>query len=190
MGFLGSLLGRSRVRAPRPGRFSALASAAGEMAGRGEVRTGRRAGVLFNPETGASIPDLAAELRDAVARGGTSSGTRVEVELDEFETGWIILDNPDFGALIEALTALNETLFGRGNGDRLLAAVTGMDYERRPAYLIYNYKRGRFYPLVRSADGEGRDNEAELRLGGLMERGRVDIEPSLEHWYGLSGIPF
>ncbi len=190
MGFLGPLLRRGRARSPRPERFAALPRAARQLAAGGELRPGERAGVLFNPEVGASIPALEGELRGVVALGGNLSGTRVEIELDEFETGWIVLDNRDFGALIEALCAVNETLFARGNGDRLLAAVARVDFERRAAYWIYNYRRGRFHPLVRRGDGDRRDNEAELRLGELMERGRVEVEPSLEHWYGLSGIPF
>lgn len=132
---------------------------------------------------------LASELQGILRDGELTSGTSVDLEMDEFDTGWIVLHNRGFESLVASVQALNESLFGRGNGDRLLAAVVLMDFERRPAYWIYNYKRERFYPLVRG-NGEGRDNDAELRLGALMERGRVAIESSLDRWYALSGIPF
>ena len=132
---------------------------------------------------------LAAELQGVLRDGEVTSGTSVDLETDEFETGWIVLHNRAFDGLVASVQVLNETLFRRGNGDRLLAAVFRLDFERRPAYWIYNYKRGYFYPLVRGRD-EGRDNEAELRLGELMESSRVSIEGSLERWYALSSIPF
>ena len=190
MGFLGGLLGRSRIRAPRPNRFADLASAARFMADRSNLRTGDRVGVLFNPEDGASASDLANELQGVMRRSEAASDTRLDLLTDEFETAWIVLHNRSFERLVGSVQLLNETLFERGNGGRLLAAVIRVDFERRPAYWIYNYTRGYFYPLVRGAGGDGRDNEAELRLGESMNKHRVAVESSLEHWYALSGIPF
>lgn len=189
MGFLGGLLGRSNVKAPRADRFAGVVRAARSLGDQADLRTGDKAGVLFNPEEGASLSALAAEMQGIVRADELTSGTSVDLEIDEFETGWIVLHNRSFEALVASVQKLNETLFERGNGDRLLAAVLRLDFERRPAYWIYNYKRGLFYPLVRKDDG-GRDNEAELRLGELMEGSRVAIETSLERWYALSGIPF
>lgn len=190
MGFLGGLFGRSRIRAPRPSRFADLSRAAREMTDRSSLTTGDKAGVLFNPEDGASASDLANELQGVMRRSEVGSGTGLDLQTDEFETAWIVLHNRHFERLVGSVQLLNETLFERGNGDRLLAAVIRVDFERRPAYWIYNYKRGYFYPLVRGKGGDGRDNEVELRLGESMDRHRVAVESSLEHWYGLSGIPF
>ena len=163
--------------------------AAEVLTGGADLRTGDRAGVLFNPEQGASMSGLAGELQGVMRAHEPTAGTRVEMEMDEFETGWIVLGNRSFEHLVASIQALSENLFERGNGNRLLAAVLRFDFERKPAYWIYNYKRGYFYPLVLGAD-KGRDHEAELRLGELMEREKVPIESSLERWFGLSGIPF
>ena len=190
MGFLGGLLGRSRIRAPRTSRFADLARAARIIADRSCLTTGDKAGVLFNPEDGASASELANELQDVMRGSEAVSGTRLDLQTDEFETAWIVLHNQSFERLVGSVQLLNEALFERGNGGRLLAAVIRVDFERMPAYWIYNYKRGYFYPLVRGARGDGRDNEAELRSGESMDKHRVAVESSLEHWYGLSGIPF
>ncbi len=194
MGFLEGLFGGSRIKAPRAERFRALVTAAESVGDQSDLRPGDKAGLLFNPEEGASMSALASELQEILKGGELTSGTSVDLEVDEFDTGWIVLHNGVFESLVASVQALNETLFGRGNGDRLLAAVILMDFERQPAYWIYNYKRGRFYPLVLGTGvrgkQEGRDNVAELRLGALMERGRVAIESSLDRWYALSGIPF
>ena len=191
MGFLGGLFGNSRIKAPRPERFDAVARAAESLQSTGGLEPGDTAGLLFNPEEGASMSALAADLQGILREGEATSGTEVDLELDEFDTGWIVMRNGSFNDLVSSVQALNVSLFERGNGDRLLAAVLRLDFERLPAYWIYNYKQGRFYPLVRPGVGEtARDNAAELRLGELMEANRIAIESSLANWFGLSGIPF
>lgn len=185
MGFLGGIFGRRRLRAPRPEKVAALVVAAERL----RLPTGEKAGILFNPEEGASPSELADDIEDVLTSNGAEVGTPLEIHYDEFETAWIVVGNGDFRLLVFYIHTLNEALFERGNGDRLLAAAFGVHFEKKNAYWIFNYKRGYFYPLVRGADG-ARDNEAELRLGEAMERHRVAVESSLEHWYGLSGIPF
>lgn len=198
MGFLDGLFGGNRIKAPRAEIFRALVTAAESAGDRSDLRPGDKAGLLFNPEEGASMSALASDLQETLKVSELTSGTRVDLETDEFDTGWIVLRNGAFDSLVASVQALNEALFGRGNGDRLLAAVVLVDFERGPAYWIYNYKRGRFYPLVpgpvpgKGAGGNqgGRDNDAELRLGEMMENGGIAIESSIDRWYALSGIPF
>ena len=62
------------------------------------------------------------------------------------------------------------------------------DPRDQPIYWIYNYKRGSFYPFV-PAGGEGRrDSERELRLKAQIGR-ELPVEPELERWFPLWGIP-
>jgi hypothetical protein len=198
LGFLGGIFGNSRIKVPRPERFQAVARAAESLRSTGGLKPGDTAGLLFNPEEGASMSALAVDLQGILREGEATSATTVDLEMDDFDTGWIVLRNDRFEDLVASVQALNVSLFERGNGDRLLAAVLRVDFERLQAYWIYNYKLGRFYPLVRpgdghvsSGDGESRrDNAAELRLGEMMEANRVAIESSLSNWFGLSGIPF
>jgi hypothetical protein len=185
LGFIGNLLGRSRVRAPREDRFRNVL----KITEISEIVTCDKAGVLFNPEEGASMASLTMELQDLMMVNESTVGTEVDLVTDEFETGWIVLENRKLDCLVASLQILNQTLFERGNGDRLLAAVLRVNFEGEPAYCLYNYKRGYFHPLV-LGNSERRDNDSELRLGQLMERTGIAVENSLEHWYGLSGIPF
>ncbi len=59
--------------------------------------------------------------------------------------------------------------------------------------MIYNYKRGHWYPFV-PAPGEAnerateRATERELQLKAQMS-GELPIEPELERWFPLWGIP-
>ena len=71
----------------------------------------------------------------------------------------------------------------------ILAAVFAFrDEKDRPLYWIYNYKRGTFYPFVPSGGEQQRDNERELRLKAQIGQD-LPVEPELERWFPLWGIP-
>ena len=58
----------------------------------------------------------------------------------------------------------------------------------KPAYWIYNYKRGSFYPFVPADGPQQRDSERELRLKAQIGAD-LPVEPELERWFPLWGIP-
>jgi len=71
----------------------------------------------------------------------------------------------------------------------VLCAVFAFETARKaPAYWIYNYKRGAFYPFVPGAADQQRDNEQELRLKAQIGA-ELPLEPELERWFPLWGIP-
>jgi hypothetical protein len=97
--------------------------------------------------------------------------------------------DPDFEDLVVGVNAVSGALQGGGYGDRVLAAVFAFTDERgRKLYWIYNYKRGSFYPFVPAAGSEQRDNERELRLKAQIGAD-LPVEPELERWFPLWGIP-
>jgi hypothetical protein len=56
-------------------------------------------------------------------------------------------------------------------------------------YFIYNYKRGFWYPFVPEIDATNtRSTERELQLKAQMSA-ELPIEPELERWFPLWGIP-
>ena len=75
-----------------------------------------------------------------------------------------------------------------GYGDRLLAAVFAFEENGRRLYLIYNFKRGAFYPFVPAPGDKQRDNEREMRLKAQIG-GEVPIEPEMTRWFPLWEIP-
>ena len=63
------------------------------------------------------------------------------------------------------------------------------DAQDRKLYFIYNYKRGYWYPFVPAAGGANeRSTERELQLKAQMAD-ELPIEPELERWFPLWGIP-
>ena len=68
------------------------------------------------------------------------------------------------------------------------------DADGAPLYLIYNEKRGTWYPFAPRTGAPGatpaqeRDAERELRLKALLGAG-LPVEPDVSRWFPLWGIP-
>ena len=59
-----------------------------------------------------------------------------------------MLRDPEFEDLVVSLNTVSTQLQGGHGGDRVLAAVFAFEENGKPIYLIYNYKRGGFYPFM------------------------------------------
>jgi hypothetical protein len=90
---------------------------------------------------------------------------------------------------VVGVNGVSTAIQGGGYGERVLAAVFAFrDEQNRPLYWIYNYKRGAFYPFVPASGEQQRDNERELRLRAQIGAD-LPVEPELERWFPLWGIP-
>ena len=106
----------------------------------------------------------------------------------------MVLRNPDGAPSVEDLAvginAVSSSIETAGHGERLLCAVFAFaDAQERAVYFIYNYKRGYWYPFVPVPGAANeRATERELQLKAQMS-GELPIEPELERWFPLWGIP-
>jgi hypothetical protein len=101
----------------------------------------------------------------------------------------MILNDPDMEDLVVGVNAVSTAIQAGGYGDRVLCAVFAFrDKRDKPVYWIYNYKRGSFYPFVPAGGAQQRDSERELRLKAQIGAD-LPIEPELERWFPLWGIP-
>lgn len=189
MGFLGTLLGRTKLRKGNRENFFSIITAGVSLEGRTDIRLTEKAGLVFNPVESSYFDNLDSELRNLLRVSEKATGTRFEITNDGYGTRWVLLDDRDFEDLATTLHMVGEEITEHGYGDRIIAAVFGVEFDRKRAYWVYNVKRGSFYPLVLAGERE-RDNAAEMRLGGLMEEEKIPVERNLEQWYALWGIPF
>lgn len=189
MGIFGALFGRSKLKKPQREKFFSVITAEISLSGRMDLRHTDKAGIVFNPVESSFFDNLDSEIKSLLSISGGATGTRFEIVDDGYGTRWASLDDPDFEDLVTTIHLISETIAEHGYADRMLAAVFAMKYERKPAYWIYNYKRGNFYPMVMSG-AQSRDNAAEMRLGAVMEEEKMPMERSLENWYAIWGIPF
>jgi hypothetical protein len=99
--------------------------------------------------------------------------------------------------LAVGINAVSGSIETAGHGERLLCAVFAFkDAKGHKLYFIYNYKRGFWYPFVpasgsatsSSTQATERSTERELQLKAQMAS-ELPIEPELERWFPLWGIP-
>jgi hypothetical protein len=189
VGFLDILRGKRELKQPAPDRLFAMSTAYVKMEMELSLKTSGKAAIVFQPLATADFDGIVKDMEEVVEGTGSDAGTSVDRSDDEYGYRWMILGDPDFDDLVVGVNAVSGAIQGGGYGDRILAAVFAFRDERdKPLYWIYNYKRGTFYPFVPAGGSQQRDNERELRLKAQIGAD-LPVEPELERWFPLWGIP-
>src|SRR3954447_18104025 len=189
MGFLDVLRGRRKLAQPAADRLFALSTAYVTMEMTLGHKSAGKAAIVFQPLATADFDQIVRDMEEVVHGTGEDTGTTVRRTDDEYGYRWMVLEDPDFDDLVVGVNAVSGAIAGGGYGDRILAAGFGFRDERsRAMYWIYNYKRGSFSPFVPAGGTQQRDNERELRLKAQIGAD-LPVEPELERWFPLWGIP-
>ena len=190
MGFLDALLGKRKVAGPaKRDRLFAISTAYVTLETSFDLKPRGVAALVFQPLDTGDFAGIVREMEEVVRSTGEETGTTLDTAEDTFGYRWMVLKDPDVEDLVVGVNAVAEALQIGGYGDRLLAAVFAFEDARgKPVYFIYNYKRGWWYPFV-PADGEQqRSSERELRIKAQIGN-ELPIEPELERWFPLWGVP-
>ena len=188
MGFLDVLTGKRKIKGPAPDRVFAMATAGPVLEMSMALKPGKAA-IVFQPLATSDFDAIVADMEEVLKGTGDELGTTIEKQDDKFGYRWMILADPDFEDLVVGVNGVSTALQAGGYGDRVLAAVFAFrDAHDKPVYWIYNYKRGAFYPFVPAGGAQQRDNERELRLKAQIGAD-LPVEPELERWFPLWGIP-
>jgi hypothetical protein len=190
MGFLDALLGRRKVAGPaKTDRLFAISTAYVTLQTSFDIAPRGVAGLVFQPLPTSDFAQIVRDMEEVVRSTGQETGTQVETSDDTFGYRWMVLRDPDVEDLTVGVNAVSEALEAGGYGERLLAAVFSFqDAAKQPVYFIYNYKRGAWYPFVPAAGDKSRNVERELQLKAQIG-GELPIEPELERWFPLWGVP-
>ncbi|MGI8512443.1 MAG: PspA-associated protein PspAB [Solirubrobacteraceae bacterium] len=189
MGLFDVLRGKRELKAPAPDRLFAIATAYVTLETELQIKTNGAAAIVFQALDTADFQAIMAEGEEIVRGLATDAGTQVESSEDSYGYRWMVVRDPDFDDLVAGVNAVSDALTGGGYGERILCAVFAFaDPAGKPLYLIYNYKRGAWYPFVPSGGPQQRDNERELKLRAQLNA-ELPIEAELERWFPLWGIP-
>lgn len=203
MGLLDALTGRHQVKGPAPDRLFAIATAYITLQSEHQIDPAGAAAIVFQPLATSEFEATIREMEEVVKATGGETGTQVATQDDDFGYRWMVLRNPEGAPSVEDLAvginAVSSSIELGGHGERLLCAVFAFrDEKQRRIYFIYNYKRGFWYPFVpaggggSTASGAGggqeRSTERELQLKAQMSS-ELPMEPELERWFPLWGIP-
>ncbi|MEU5881641.1 hypothetical protein [Spirillospora sp. NPDC047279] len=187
MGFLDTLLGRSKPVKPDLDRLFALSTAALTLeAATGFTPTGLGS-VCFRAVEGGAFARMQKDVQELLDAG---DGPKVELSTDSYGYTWLLARQPadDLPALVTDLHAVNATLEANGFGPHLLCSLvgfTGPDGQRLA--LVYLYKRGTFYPFA-PLPGDKRDNALELQVKGAVGAD-LPFEDDLSRWFPVWGAP-
>lgn len=189
MGFLDVLLGKRKLAAPAQDRLFAMSTAYVTLQTGLGITSRGSAAIVFQPLSTADFQSIVRDMEEVVRATASDSGTTVVTSDDTYGFRWLVLRGSSFDDLVVGINAVSSALESGGYGERVLCAVFAFEDERkRPLYWIYNYKRGFFYPFVPAAGEQQRDNERELVLKAQIGN-ELPVEPELERWFPLWGIP-
>jgi hypothetical protein len=192
------LTGRHQVKGPAPDRLFAISTAYITLQAEHQIEPAGAAAIVFQALATGEFEATLREMEEVVKATCGESGTTVSTEDDSYGYRWMILRNapqtPSIEDLAVGINAVSSSIEAGGHGERLLCAVFAFaDAHKQRLYFIYNYKRGHWYPFVPTgsagANGsEERSTERELQLKAQMAS-ELPIEPELERWFPLWGIP-
>ena len=196
MGLRDILTGRHEVKAPAPDRLFAITTAYVTLQSGHGIAPAGRAAIVFQALATSEFESTLKEMEEVVTSTGAESGTTVASETDSYGYRWMVLRNPDGAPSVEDLAvginAVSSSIETAGHGERLLCAVFAFaDAQGAPIYFIYNYKRGYWYPFVsvgKDASAQERSTERELQIKAQVGT-ELPIEPEIERWFPLWGIP-
>jgi hypothetical protein len=187
-----ALTGRHRVKGPAPDRLFALSTAHVALETEQEVTSKGIAGIVFQPLRTSDFESIVKDMEAVVKATATDLGASLETHDDSFGYRWMVISDREIEDLVVAVNGVSSALVAGGYGERVLCAVFAFSGPRDPKiYFIYNYKRGFWYPFVPrgpAADAQ-RSVERELQIKAQIA-GELPIEPELERWFPLWGIPF
>jgi len=192
------LTGRHTVKGPAPDRLFAISTAYVTLQAEHQIDPTGVAAIVFQALATSEFEACLREMEEVVTATGGESGTKVSTQDDSYGYRWMVLRNSE-GSPVEDLAvginAVSSSIETAGHGERLLCAVFAFaDAQKRKLYFIYNYKRGYWYPFVPVGGAAGsnpsneRSTERELQLKAQMAS-ELPIEPELERWFPLWGIP-
>jgi hypothetical protein len=187
MGLFDILRGQRAPKRANLDRLFAISTSAITVQTSLGFETSGRAGLCFKSLEAGVFDELVRDIDQLLRISGGESGTTVERHSDEYGFSWIILNAPDIDDLVTTTHVVSQTMEERGFSEQLLCAVFGFVRDGTPLDLIYNYKRGTFYPFA-PTEGKKRDNALELRVKAGLES-EMPIEPELERWYALWDAP-
>ncbi len=193
MGLRDILTGRHEVKGPAPDRLFAISTAYVTLAAEHQIDPVGTAAIVFQALATSEFEATLRDMEEVVKATGGDSGTSVATQDDSYGYRWMILRNPPAAPSVEDLAvginAVAGSIEAAGHGERLLCAVFAFDdAQKRRVYFIYNYKRGFWYPFVPAGGEQQRSTERELQIKAQMDS-ELPMEPELERWFPLWGIP-
>jgi len=182
------LFGRKKLKGPAGDRLFALTTAAVSLDLQCGLKPAGVGAVVFKPLSAGEFAQADKDIEELLQGVASSSGSTLDRTKDSFGFEWVVIKDPDLEDQVTAAYAVGKELTDRGFGGQLLAAAFRFEGGEHPAYWIYGFKTGTFWPFVPTGEKQERDNARELQLKAQLEK-ELPVEPDLTKWFGLFDAP-
>lgn len=186
MSLFDALFGRTRLRRPQFDPIFRLVAALPDLEGKG-LHFGAAAGLCCHSAEEQAFEDAFNDAVSVAQLYATEHSLTIASSSDREGYRWVVLRGDAAEDVLTGLHAAADTLESKGYGGSLLAAMVPFHDRGATSYLIYNYKRGHFYPFHPNGKAD-RDEARELQLQSVLS-GILPIEGELERWYPLWDSP-
>jgi PspAB-like protein len=189
MGFLDTILGRTKPARPNLDQLFAVPSAAITLQVAAGLTPNGLGAVCYKSSEGGEFARVQADVQALL---DADDGPDVEVSTDNFGFTWLLVrhDPDDVAGLVTDLHAVNTALENSGFGPTLLCSIIVFHDDAAPARrlgLVYLYKRGTYYPFAPTGE-HARDNALELQVRAQLGDD-LKIEPDVGRWFPVWGAP-
>lgn len=184
MGFLDSILGKSKLPQSKPDKLFAMSTAYVTM-NTNLGLTADGAGICFKPIEASRFKEAENEIENLLKQSCKETNTVYRISKDSYGYLWVVLSDPEFEDLVSTLYMVSDTLTEHDFGEQLLCAVFKFKGESL-VYWIYNFKHGNYYPFIPKE--KQRDSANEFKMRSIMEK-ELPIEREVERWYPIWDIP-
>ncbi|WP_037576501.1 PspA-associated protein PspAB [Phaeacidiphilus oryzae] len=189
MGFLDTLLGRTKPVKPDLDQLFGLPSAAITLEAAAGFKPTGLGSVCFAAAEGGAFAQVQS---DVEALLNADQGHPVEISRDSYGYTWLLSRQPadDLVSLVNDVHAVNTALQDNGFGPQLLCSLVAFqNAEGQKLALVYLYKRGTFYPFAPAkSGGEKRNNALELQIKAMIGND-LKVEQDLGRWFPVWGAP-
>jgi hypothetical protein len=191
MGFLDTLLGRTKPVKPNLDQLFGLPSAAITLEAAAGFKPTGLGSVCFSPAEGGAFAQIQQDVQALLdADTGTDDHAPVESSQDSYGYTWLTSRRgpDDIVSLVNDVHAVNTALESTGFGPQLLCSLVNFsDHQGRRLALVYLYKRGSFYPFA-PLQGEKRNNPLEIQIKAMLGND-LRVEQDLTRWFPVWGAP-
>ena len=159
-----------------------------------------RCGICIKNVNGTYFSDTIKEVQEFLKISSNEFRTDYILMNDKYGYLWIMIRGMSIEDMLVASNGIADVITERGFRDQMLAAVfefrktvspnSNLDSPQlEPQYLIFNYKREKFYPFVPLAAQEKRRNDLELALMSIISK-EIPWETDMTVWYPMWDMPF
>ena len=193
MGLFDAIIGRRKIAGPAPDRLFAITTAYITLETEHQISSRGVAAIVFQPLATGDFERIAADMEDVLRGDGRGErARRSRPATDSFGYRWMIVRDPDVEDLAVGINAVSDQLALDGYARPPAVRGVRLPGRRRRARSTSSTttSAGTWYPFSPAGDAaaQERATERELRLRAVIGAD-LPIEPELDRWFPLWGIP-